>query len=307
MTCAIFSDIHGNLPAFEAALADAKAHGADMFLLLGDYASSFPWGNGVAEKIRGLENAVAIRGNGEGYLADLRGATNFPHEQFKPVYWAYRTLSAENLDFLTALPETATISDGGTDIHLSHSRGLIYRTPRIEAFHSINYRKIMARNPFSHEEYLARAKADLLARAADEIRAMPEGIYLFGHNHLQFHAEFEKRIFINPGSCGEPLDWNADAAYTLLSRAGGEWKITERRVAYDLDATAAALRASEFSGYAPVWSKIMEMELLSGKDFFGPFVWHLRETGQARGEPDFPVSNEIFAAAARTWDKEKIT
>jgi len=47
MKYAIISDIHGNLFAFKEVLADAKAQGVDMYLLIGDYASSFPWGNDV--------------------------------------------------------------------------------------------------------------------------------------------------------------------------------------------------------------------------------------------------------------------
>ncbi|MCL2372294.1 MAG: metallophosphoesterase [Defluviitaleaceae bacterium] len=55
MTYAIISDIHGNLPAFEAVLADARAYNVDMYLLVGDYTNGFPWGAGVIKRIRGLK------------------------------------------------------------------------------------------------------------------------------------------------------------------------------------------------------------------------------------------------------------
>lgn len=316
MKYAIISDIHGNLPALRAVLADAESHGADVYLFLGDYASSFPWGQGVVDVIRRLaaeKSIVAIQGNGEGYFAGLRGQTDFSHEQFKPVYWAYRTLSAENLDWLFALPETASVFDpeGKITIYLNHDMDIFYRktSPRIELFHSRHVREIRSREVFTHEEYLTRAREALFSRpdAVAEIDALPDGVHLFGHNHLQFHAyygENGEKLFINPGSCGEPLDWNADAAYTLLNVASSGTTVTERRVKYDTHATAEALDASEFTTYAPEWSKIMKAELLSGKDFFGIFVRHVRETGEKMGfpqNPEIPASPEVWNAAVKTW------
>ena len=102
---AIISDIHGNIHAFKAVLTDAASQGVDMYLLLGDYASSFPYGNDVVDIIRNLGSCVAIRGNGEGYLIDLQGRNpaELTNEQFKPVYWAYQSLSAENMEYIAKL------------------------------------------------------------------------------------------------------------------------------------------------------------------------------------------------------------
>ena len=49
MRYAIFSDIHGNLPALQAALCDAKGYSVDKYLFLGDYIRDFPWPNEVVE------------------------------------------------------------------------------------------------------------------------------------------------------------------------------------------------------------------------------------------------------------------
>ncbi|MCL2357492.1 MAG: metallophosphoesterase family protein [Defluviitaleaceae bacterium] len=300
MKYAVISDIHGNFPAFRAVLADAEAHGANAYLLLGDYASSFPWGNDVVTAIRGLKNAVAIAGNGETYFSGLTPDSDFTHEQFKPVYWSYRELSRENLEYLAALPETATIRK----IHLHHSMSLFYRANRIEIFHSGPFREMMSAQIFSRDEYRARAREALLSRpdVIAEIAALPDGVYLFGHNHLQFHTQIDGKLFVNPGSCGEQLDWETTAAYTLLTCDGNDTIVTERRVRYDIHAVAAELDASEFTAYAPVWSKIMKAELLSGIDYFGIFVKHLYETGRAMGFCETPVRNEVWDAALKTWE-----
>ena len=68
MKHAIISDIHGNIHAFKAVLADAMLQNVDKFLLLGDYASSFPYGNDVVDTIRKSENRL--------YLSALQRCAN---------------------------------------------------------------------------------------------------------------------------------------------------------------------------------------------------------------------------------------
>ena len=306
MKYAILSDIHGNYHALKAVLDDAKAQDVDMYLLLGDYASTFPYGNEVTEEIRKIKPATVISGNGEGYFVNLQGSDprKLTHEQFKPVYWGYRSLSRENLEYLVSLPETAIVTDGDTTIHLTHSMGLFYRSPQIELFHSQYFRALIEAAPFSHDEYLIRARDALLAcpEALEEINAMPKGIYLFGHNHMQFHMEYEGRLFINPGSCGEPLDGDTRASYTLLTIDGADWVVTERRVKYDINLVVEGLDSSGFTAYSPAWSDVIKLDLTTGKDYFMSFVMHVVETGRKMGETRQPVSNEAWDAAVSTWD-----
>jgi hypothetical protein len=60
---AFLYDIHGNLVALEAVLADAEAAGATSYLLGGDYSSMGPWPRETAELLEGLPARVRIRGN----------------------------------------------------------------------------------------------------------------------------------------------------------------------------------------------------------------------------------------------------
>ena len=60
---AIISDVHGNLPAFEMVLSDAKKRGVDEFIIAGDYCLSGPYPDGCISTLRNLENAHIIRGN----------------------------------------------------------------------------------------------------------------------------------------------------------------------------------------------------------------------------------------------------
>jgi predicted phosphodiesterase len=308
MKYAIISDIHGNIHALKAVLSDALSHGADYFLLLGDYSSSFPWGNEVAETLRNLKNITAIRGNGEGYFINFQkqNTIDWGCEQLKPVHWAYRSLSKENLDFFAALPETAEIAEGNDKIYLSHTLNNIFynRSPKLDLFHSYYFRKTMEANPFPRDQYLTRAREALLSRpdVLSDILKLPKGIYVFGHNHLQFHMEYEGRLFINPGSCGEPLDYNTSPAYTLLYRENNIWTVEEKRAEYDVNAVIEGLSTSGYSSYAPEWSNVMKLELLTGKDYFMEFVLHITETGKQLGRSEHPVSNDTFEAAMKTWE-----
>jgi len=309
MKYAIISDIHGNLPALTAVLADAKALGADMYLLLGDYTTCFPWGNEVADILRKLSPAVAVRGNGEGGIIDyVNHRFEFSNEQFKPAYWDYRSLTRENLAYLTALPETAVVPGLDYNIHLSHTINMMYHKQVAAFFCARDFRIMMLAAPITHEEYLICAHQTLLScpEALADIHALPKGVHLFGHNHLQFHMEHEGRVFVNPGSCGQALDFDTTAAYTLLVRADNRWTVMERRVEYDLNVVAEELHASGFSAYSPTWSKIFLLELTTGKVHMTPFVMHLMDTGRALGRTEYPVSDEVWDAAVRTWDADKI-
>ena len=302
MKYAIISDIHGNYPAFKAVLADARAHGADMYLLLGDYLYRYPWVNDLVDELRNLKPACLIRGNGEGYLLNSN-EEEMTCEQFKPLYWVCSSILPENLAYLASLPEKAVISHGDTNIYLAHSIDLFYRPTVIGFFHTLNFQDMMKASPISHREYLARGREVLLAcpDALADIQALPKGIHLFGHNHLQFHMEYDGRLFINPGSCGMAADWDATAAYTLLSCENGRWTVLERRVEYDLSKVTEELVTSGYHDYAPMWSHAVKLQLLTGKEYFGWLVTHITETAKRMGHTGHPVSDDVWDVAVKTW------
>ena len=306
MKYAIFSDIHGNARAFEAAAAAARRQSVDVFLMIGDYTNSFPWGDRVVDMMR-EESAVAMRGNGENYFICLKdkNINALKDEQFKPIYWAYRTIKRENHDYLDALPVYRHITQNGDTIRLTHLSE-IFHNHAPDFFRSFYYRKLMNEKPFTHDEYLAMAKASVLSRPdiTAEIMKLPAGVYLFGHNHLQFHMEYEGRLFINPGSCGEALDFDASAAYTILEYAGCERNIIECRAAYDTVAVIQGMEDTGYAAYAPVWSHILKLELTTGRDYFSSFVRHLYETGRITGRTETPAPACVWDTAVKTWDMD---
>ena len=106
-------DIHGNLPALEEVLSEADAAGVDRWLLGGDYGTPSPWPLETLERLRQLENATWIRGNGERWLRE-------PPEDRPEVMKVYEHftggLPEEEIDVLYRLPPRAEL-DGVLYVH----------------------------------------------------------------------------------------------------------------------------------------------------------------------------------------------
>jgi diadenosine tetraphosphatase ApaH/serine/threonine PP2A family protein phosphatase len=201
---ALLYDVHGNLPALEAVLADAEVAGAQRFLLGGDYALFGAWPVETVERLRGLE-ADWIRGNGERWTAA-------PEEAPEPVRGAIavcRELLGERLVAeLAALPETLS------------AEGTLY----------------------CHGSPVSDVRSFLPEPAEDEaelLRGVEARRLVFGHTHLAFVRTAGGIELVNPGSVGMPFDGDHRAAYALAHPDG---RVEHRRVAYDHEASAAAVR-----------------------------------------------------------------
>ena len=200
-------DVHGNLPALEAVLADAEATGVDRWLLGGDYALFGAWPAETVARLRGLE-ADWIRGNGERWTASpaeapdaVRDAVERNRELLGPVL----------VDELAALPES-WLDDDTLCCHGS---------------------PISDVRSFLPEP--AEDEGDLLA-------GVPHGVsrIVFGHTHLAFRREAAGGVeLVNPGSVGMPFDGDPRAAYAVVQDDGA---VVHRRVAYDHASSAHAVR-----------------------------------------------------------------
>ena len=308
MKYALISDIHGNFPALEAVMADAKRQSVDHFIFLGDYIEDLPWPNEVTELVRSTENATIIRGNKEDYLENLRheDRAGWISEQFAPIYWNCRELTPSNYDYLTSLPDKAVISaPNGEKIYLSHSSTIFFRNPRIEPMHSSYYSQKMLESPLSQVEYLEYARQAVLNRpdVMEEIAQCPKGIHAFGHNHLQWHMENNGVFHVNPGSCGFPLGFSSYALYTIIEPTASTWNISECCVAYDVEGTINELKKSSLFEQAEIWSRVIIRALRDGRDYVSFFLRHAMVVAQKYDKNfAYPVSNEVWHEAAKSFE-----
>ncbi len=205
---AVLYDVHGNVAALDAVLADAGAAGARRFLLGGDYALFGPWPRETLDRLDALTGATWIRGNGERW-------TNAPAESpadlmvRRAARWCAEELGADDVARLAALPEQAVL-DGVRYCHASPQSDVVGLLPE----------------PFETE-------SSLLA----EVR---EARLVFGHTHLPFQRATEDGLeLLNPGSVGMPFDGDVRASYALVADDG---TVDQRRVDYDHAGAAAAVR-----------------------------------------------------------------
>jgi putative phosphoesterase len=199
-------DIHGNLPALDAVLGDAAREGVDCWLLGGDFGTPSPWPLETLERLRALDEATWIRGNGERWLRE-------PPEDRPEVMEVYDLftggLPEKEIEWLYALPPQAEL-DGVLYVHGS---------------------------PLSDVESFApqpqEGEARLLAGVADRI-------VVFGHSHQQFWRPGpEGTDLLNPGSVGMPLDGDRRAAWAVRTE-DGEFEF--RRTDYEVERAVAAYR-----------------------------------------------------------------
>ena len=216
---AVLYDVHGNLPALEAVLADARAAGADGFVLGGDYALFGPWPRETVDVLRELD-VEWIRGNGERWTAHPADAPADDVVQ-GAIAWCREQLGDPTVDELAALPESL-VTGGARYVHASP-------VSDVQSF-----------MPEHHD-----GDEDMLA-------GVLEPRLVFGHTHLPFRRICAGIELVNPGSVGMPFDGDPRAAYALISDDG---ELGHRRVEYDHEATAAALRERAPAAFADTVAK----------------------------------------------------
>lgn len=209
MPTAVLYDVHGNLPALEAVLADAHAAGASRWVLGGDLVAFGGWPRECLAALRELGPAVWIRGNTERWLVERDDA---PAPMDAAAAACAEALGDDEVRTLYALAET----------HREGETLFCHASPRSD----------MASFAAEPQE----GDADLLAGAGDARRIV------FGHTHVQFRREAEGgALLVNPGSVGIPLDGDPRAAYALFD----EDEVELRRVDYDQAAALDGLAGDE--------------------------------------------------------------
>jgi predicted phosphodiesterase len=202
----VLYDVHGNLPALEAVLADAEQAGVDRWLLGGDYAAFGAWPLETVDCLRALD-AEWIRGNVD------RWTLAPPHDAPEPVRAALRRcrqlLGNDAARELAELRETRRHDD----VLFCHA------------------------SPWSDVESFLPTPGEADERLLDGAGARH---VVFGHTHLQFEREGPGGVRLtNPGSVGIPLDGDHRAAWAILHPDG---RIEPRRTPYDHQASADAVR-----------------------------------------------------------------
>lgn len=233
MRYAIISDVHANLPALQAVLADIDAR-PDVVATyhLGDLVGYAPWPNEVVTMLA-VARIPGVAGN-----YDSTVATNYKHcgckaenprqEELAHISyeWTRARLSQQTRRMLAGLPFRIDLSPLG-----GHTAG-----PTVTLVHA---------TPINNLVYVTEDRPDgFLAKLARRAGLGTGDVLCFGHTHEPWHREVEGVHFINTGSVGRPKDGDWRAGYVLLDVDAEAVGVELVRVAYDVDAAARAVIAA---------------------------------------------------------------
>jgi predicted phosphodiesterase len=205
-------DIHGNLPALQAVLAEVDSLGVDALVVGGDIVAG-PMPVETLEALRARRDTRFIRGNADRELAvDAPEPTS---EAARPAWaWLTHRLDDERRVWPAGLDPTLTVEvEGLGSVLFCHG------------------------SPGSDEEIITRLTAD--ERLAPMMDDVAEPVVVCGHTHVQFDRAIDDRRVINAGSVGRPYQDQPGAYWALLTDV-----VELRRTEYDLDNAAELIGAT---------------------------------------------------------------
>lgn len=304
MKYAIISDIHGNLPALNAIIEDAESNHVDSFIFVGDYCLSNPFPDECITRIKNMPSKYVIRGNEEAYIENLVGKdqSTWTDGQMQISYWCYQNISPENRDYLLSLPAQLEFTCNGVALHVSHSSADFIGDSEHRGWRTSKVAERYQDRFISHTTLREDVHSYLYDDKCFNVRmeTLAEGIYIFGHSHIQwsYQSDDGKKILINPGSCGLPLDCIENGMpYTILNVSNKEnVNVEERRVAFDKDKYIQTLQQSDQFVKASVWSQIIVRELKTCREHLSFFLKFAEEYARRIGDTQRPFS-------VSTWEK----
>ena len=230
MRYALLSDIHANLPALSAVLADMTRRAPhDAAYHLGDLVGYGPWPNEVVTLI-GAANIPGVAGNydstvASGYKHCGCRSENPRQEELAHVSyaWTLANTSATSKAWLGGLPLRIDLRPLG-----GHVPG-----PTVTLVHA---------TPMNNLVYVTEDRPDaFLAKLAQQAGLRAGDVLCFGHTHKPWHRTVDGVHFVNTGSVGRPKDGDWRAGYVRLEVNEGGLDVEFIRVEYDVEAAARGI------------------------------------------------------------------
>jgi diadenosine tetraphosphatase ApaH/serine/threonine PP2A family protein phosphatase len=229
---AVLSDIHANLHALEAVLADVDAERPDAIWCLGDVVGYGPRPNECCDAVR-ERAALSLCGNHDLAVLGRIPVGDFSGDAAAAAAWTREALGEAQRGWLETLEPLA--QQGGVE--------LFHGSPRDPVW-----------------DYVLSEEAAVVALELTSAR-----VVLVGHSHVALALGWngndlvgglapagtapepaDRRWLLNPGSVGQPRDGDPRAAWVLLDSESG--RASFRRVPYDLQATQGEIRAAGLPG-----------------------------------------------------------
>ncbi len=240
----IISDLHANLAALQAVVADfiTQAGQPSAIWCMGDIVDYGAEPNEVIAMLKEYPT-ICVAGNHELAVLGQEELALFNPDARKSVIWTQQHLNADSLDYLRGLPRTITLATDNADFTLAHG------SPRDPVW-----------------EYVLESE-----EAADNFLVMETTHGLIGHSHLPIYFKMiqldnkhagvgralgehddvlkigdyhtRERLLVNPGGLGQPRNGDPRSSYIIYDVENATMRY--RRVAYDIKATQAKIHAAK--------------------------------------------------------------
>ena len=248
---AILSDIHGNIPALEAVLADLAAFEIDHVIVPGDVIGFGPSPRQAAQLVMEKGWSV-IRGNNEFFLTDYKTTRALAEwddpVQFAPAIWLDRQFDRKLKTIIGSWADTLSLYfRDAPPILVCHGTpaspwGTIYSTMTEEEI----------------EKALCHVGAEYV---------------ICGHTHLPMDRQSGKWRIFNPGAVGVPLDGLFSASYMMLEGNEEGWTPTFRRVPFDYDALFEQFERSGYNQESGPMGRLVLEVYKTARPLFGFLRW----------------------------------
>lgn len=223
LRAAALHDVHGNLPALEAVLAEIDRDPVDLLVFGGDIAAG-PFPRETIELAMGLDPVRFVRGNADRAMVEIFDGKSDPGTGLADA-WAVGRLDQAHRDFLAGFEPTVRAA-GALFCHAT---------------------------PHDDEPFVTVLTSDDAAR--ETIGETEHPTVVIGHTHSQFDRQLGSLRLVNAGSVGMPYE-DRPGAYWVLVRDG---EPEHRRTDYDLEAAAERIRPTGW----PIAEEWLEDNLLA--------------------------------------------
>jgi len=247
MRLAILADIHGNLPAFEAALKHVALQKVDQIIIAGDITIGAPDSAACWDLALSLDCPI-LRGNHERYLYNYgtpQASPDWATDKFAPMHWSFDQLKESDLQKMAALPESLRLPDA-PDLLIVH-----------------------ASERDDHDTITAHTPDDLLNKMFPTAQ---ERYIIRSHNHYAQTRIWGRQFIITNSSVGLPLDGTPTAQYLLLDQTQDGWCIQHQSVPYDLDAAIRRFRDTGYLAATGPMGRLFLREVVTASQYFVPFL-----------------------------------
>ena len=250
---AVLADVHGNLPALEAALDDIAEQDVTGIVSNGDMVNRGPQNDEVLELLAAA-GAEMLLGNHDDLLRmwarrdSALPSSWFGHPFWEGTAWCARQLERSGwLGALEGLPLTKRVEEPGAQRLL-----IAHGSPR-------HYR----------EGYRESLPGPVISELGEEYGAE---VLVGSHTHIPLRREQGDVLLLNTGAVGTPFNRDPRAHYLLLTLEDGIWRPELRRVAYDRERTFAAFEETGYLREGGLSARIFLTELQVARSLFTPFL-----------------------------------